>query len=526
MAQAVSNTVNQNVRKSLFTPAKPTVNFNPISQSAKNALSGYKLDYKGGLMAPKAPSTAQPQTQAVQTNTTQQQSHPNISQTLNDLQRQAQGLQSSLNQSVASGQIQSGSPVKGLLTPPKAPTPPTPPQYSSIVGDIQGASTPSGTQTGLVSDLRGAGQGNLQIGQDAREIAKRYGDEIARVGGLGAGAVAGNLSTGSNVVGSGNAAIASQSASARMNALAQGLSSELMGTGQQLTAQNQLAGAYGQALGGANTQQAQTLAGLGTAGSLAQPVQVAPGSSLYSPFGGSSIAGGLGGYADYRTAEQVMGLIDQYPDAGYSYDQNLTPQQNLAMAQQAIQASPTYQKSTFGVPGQSTIAGAQQVQTAQQGYNQAFQNYQNLQAQFNNADMLAENLVNVMTEGGINPLGVQAVDKKWKDVIKQFSDEDQQAFDTALREVQSAYSNLLITGGGTIPSSATEAADVILNPNSTVGAIMAAIKQLKLAGETRLATQGDQVNTYYSQLQGGGGMGGGTQQQMNQGGGSVFAEQW
>lgn len=50
--------------------------------------------------------------------------------------------------------------------------------------------------------------GNRAIGDEARRMSEMYGKEIARVGDLGAGAVAGNLSTGTNVVGSGNAAIA------------------------------------------------------------------------------------------------------------------------------------------------------------------------------------------------------------------------------------------------------------------------------------------------------------------------------
>ena len=58
-----------------------------------------------------------------------------------------------------------------------------------------------------------------QIGNRAAEISDMYGSEIARVGRLGAGAVAGAQSTGTDVVGRGNAAIASQSASNRISAL-------------------------------------------------------------------------------------------------------------------------------------------------------------------------------------------------------------------------------------------------------------------------------------------------------------------
>lgn len=406
-------------------------------------------------------------------------------------------------------------PVKGLVTPGV-----TPPSYGGLVGQLADASKPNQTQTGLVGQLSKTAEGNRNIGQDAKAISDKYAQEIARVGGLGAGAVAGNLSTGSNVVGSGNANLASVAASSRINSLSQAQQAELQGNQQQLTAQNQEAGAFGQALGGANTQQGQQLTGLGTAGSLAAPMQVPYQNQFLNPLTGESAGGGgLGGYAGYNAAEQAMALVRQYPDANAQYNPAETPEQNLQRIQQMVQSSPTYQKGTYGVPGQGNIAGATAVQTAQQGYQSTYQAYTQLQSQLTNAETLADNLQQTMASV-INPTDSRWANSRIKDLQRQFNDTQRAAFDTVIKEVQAAFGNILVTGGGTIPTEATEAYNTILNPDASPKAIMASIQELRRAGTIKLQSQGDQVNTYLQQLQAG----------SNQGGGGAssggFAEEW
>jgi len=182
--------------------------------------------------------------------------------------------------------------------------------FSGLVSRVVGASNPTGVQTGLVSDLQNIGLGNQAIGERAQDISDKYAPEINRIGQLGAGAVAGNLSTGTNVVGSGNANLAAMSVSSRIDALQKAMNAELSGVDKQLTAQSQQAGAFGQALGGANTQQAQQISGLGTATGFAQPVQVPYSNQFVNPQTGQSAGGaGLGGYAGFNAAEQTMELI-------------------------------------------------------------------------------------------------------------------------------------------------------------------------------------------------------------------------
>jgi hypothetical protein len=389
--------------------------------------------------------------------------------------------------------------------------------FPDVLSSLRTASNPNAMQQANLQKLMDAAAGNKDIADEAARISRQYGDEIARVGGLGAGAVAGAQSTGTSIVGAGNAAIASQSASARMSALSQAQQAALAGTAQQLQGQQQTAGAYGQALSGANVQQGQQITGLTNTAQFAQPVQIAPGSTLASPVTGEQVAGGLGGYADYRTAEQVMSLISQYPDVNYVYDQTKTPQQNLQQLQQAIQSSPVYQRSVYGVPGQNSIAGATAVQTAQSGYQGAYQEYNDLLTRKSNAEQLSQNLSAVMQQYGINPTEARFANAKIKDLRRQFNAEGQAAFDTALKELQAAYSNLLITGGGLTPTEAS-ATETLINPDADLNAIMASINQLKLAGETRVRVAGDKVTTYANQLPG--------PTANTSAGGNIFAESW
>lgn len=273
------------------------------------------------------------------------------------------------------------------------------------------------------------------------------------------------------------------------------------------------------------TGQGQQLSALQGAAGLAAPVQVAPGSTLASPISGETVAGGLGGYANYQTAEQVMSLIRQYPDAGYVYDQAKTPQENLMAFQSgALQNSPTYQKGLYGVPGAQTIAGAATTQAAQQGYNTSYQLYQDMNTQLQNADGQAELLLQAVKSSGINASDARFANKTVNEIRRQLSSADLQVFDSALKATQAAYGNLLIAGGGTIPSESTAAYNIILNPNASLSAFEAALNQLKREGQVKLNAQGQQVNTYFNQLQSA--PQGGPTTSSTSGGGNVFAEAW
>ncbi len=212
-----------------------------------------------------------------------------------------------------------------------------------------------------------------------------------------------------------------------------------------------------------------------------------------------------------------MSLIAQYPDAGYQYNASLSPQQNLQQAQSAIQRSPTYQRSTYGVPGQQTIAGASQIQAAQQGYSESVQTYNTLYSQFQNAESLGDNVLNIMKSEGINPTDARYANMSIQNVRRQLSSAQQQKFDTALQEARNAFGNLVATGGGVTPTGAESAYETLLSPNASLGAITAAIEQLKNAGNIRLNAEYQRVQNYYNQLNSGASAGG------NTGGGGLYS---
>jgi hypothetical protein len=208
-------------------------------------------------------------------------------------------------------------PIKGMVTPPTAAKTTPSNSFQGIVNSLINTSSPTKTQTGLLSDIQKGGKRSSEIGGDAKAIADKYAAEINRVGQLGAGAVAGNLSTGTNVVGSGNAAIASQSASSRIEALANALTSELSGNQQALTGNESYIAALTNALGGANTQQQLTQSGLGSAATYAQPSTAGYGQTVFDPLTGT-FTGGSDGLNPQAVATQ---LADQVRSGRMTYEQ-------------------------------------------------------------------------------------------------------------------------------------------------------------------------------------------------------------
>lgn len=425
---------------------------NTVSDSAKRALSPFRIGGTGQLERKQKPQPASPQVAAPQQQAPVQ-SAP-----------QTSGLVAPAPQSTAHA-LQTP-PAPKVQTTASAPAPK--PLFPDIVTSLSGRATQPSTMT--------------TSGMKAYDDAVKYQRDLKE-----------NISQQ-------RADIYSDPVSARVmqgrEAAVQQANLEKLTAAQEAVNQQQQQIGFGQA------QQTLEQSALQQAGSLAQPVQVAPGSTLVSPTGGEQVAGGLGGYVNYQTAEQVMGLISQYPDAGYAYNPSLTPQQNLQNAQAAIQASPTYQKGTYGVPGQNTIAGAAQVQTAQQGFNQATIDYNNLYASFTNADALADNALNIMAQAGINPTDVRYANQTIGKVKRQLSSVQQQKFDTALQEARNAFGGIVASYGGSTPTDIGSAYNTLLSPDASFGAVAAAIEQLKEAGRTRLEAEYQKVSTYYSQLPG------------------------
>ncbi len=417
--------------------------------------------------------------------------------------------------------------VKGLLTPKSSLN------FSGLVGNLASASKPNDTQTGLIKKNTQAAEGNTAIGQQARGIAQTYAPEIARVGQLGAAAGAGYGSTGSNIVGSGNAAIASNNASQRMSALTQAEQAELAGNAQQLTAQSQLQSGYNNALAGANTQQSQQLSGLNNAAGLAQPQVAAFGQTAFNPLTGTY--DGSGGLPDAVLAQYAqMAANGQYSAIPSTITANpvLSAQLNAAAsainpaynpiastAQGNVQSSNIQSLGTAQTAGQAAgiqaqaaapgQAAASNIQTAgttpttaaSAGYQQALTEYNDANTAFSQAKSQGELLKGAIS--GVNGIGARYGNVAVNALANQFGSADYTAFVTTLAEAQQAYTNLLASVGASTPTVNGRQADEILSPSSTPAQIDAAIKALDAAAMAKLNPLYQKVNTYQQNLNSG-----------------------
>lgn len=277
-------------------------------------------------------------------------------------------------------------PVKGVLS------------YPSIVGSLATASNPSAVQTGLIKDISKAGKDNAEIANNARQISEMYGNQIAEIGRLGAGAIAGHRSTGTSVVGEGNAAIASQSASARMSALAAAQEAALQGTGQQLTAQQQLANALSAGLTGATNIQGQTITGLTSAAGFAQPQTAAFGQTVFNPLTGQYEGGG-GLPADVMEQYAQMAANGQYAAIPSFITSNPVLSAQLNVAAKSINPSFTPLTSTGAGAVLQGVPQLQSANTAAEGIRNTIDQYLAANPQLNTSDLAAGNVLKQWLEG-------------------------------------------------------------------------------------------------------------------------------
>lgn len=397
--------------------------------------------------------------------------------------------------------------TKGLLTPPTtAPTPTTP--LSGFVGGLQDKSDPSRDQQAYLKQLaRASERGNL-IGEQAQQIANKYGSEINRVGQLGGGAVAGAKSTGTDVVGRGNAAIASESASNRINALSAALASELQGTQQQLTGAEQGITGLTNALQGANTQQQLGISALGTGGQLAMPSPAQYGQTVFDPTTGSYTSGG-----NMDPQVQAQNLAQQVISGAMTYDQALA---SLGYAGQAgtnflnnaitgVGGNPL-QLQAQGAGQQANVATQTTAGTdiARQGLGDATQQYVQLTNFAQAASQQASDLLNIMNTAEINGQPLIRANMAINRIAEEVSDPNIRAFQTSLQEARNLYARLLSTGGST-PTANDERALVALDGNSTPEATAAAIEQLESSVGNILRAQAGAMQQYQQNLGSGNG---------------------
>lgn len=362
-------------------------------------------------------------------------------------------------------------PNRGLFTNVKDSVSPavTAPTFGGLVSDLRGASAPSSAQAGYVKKIEDVGRLNERLGTKAEDLSKKYGEEIARVGQLGAGAVAGNLSTGTNVVGSGNAAIASQSASQRMSALAQGANTELSGIEKQLAANAAERQALEASLGGSQFQQSTQIGGLGTAAGLASPSGNYP--FVFDPLtGGFTNAGGGGVLTPQQAAQDVMSGKTTYDQAkqalGYLGG---TGEAQLQSAVTALGGNPLTLQAQGAT--QQQVVGDQAAQVA--AYTSAHQQAMNLQNQ----------LADLITTFGLNPSNVNVVNAGLQKIAQNTSSAEYKILSNYLVDVASRYAQILTPSGGsqtdTTRATASSMLDGIAGGNSIIAVMNALDEQAK-----------------------------------------------
>jgi hypothetical protein len=193
-------------------------------------------------------------------------------------------------------------------------------QFNQFTGGLLDNQDPGKAQRDYLRKLEQQSQKGEEIGRRAGEISSRYGGEIARVGKLGAGAVAGARSTGTDVVGRGNANLAAESASNRISSLSAAQAAELQGTQQQLTGAEQGITGLTSALQGANTQRQIGNQALQAGGQLAQPQVAGYGQTVFDPVTGQYSGGG----GNMDPQQQATNFAQQVMNGSMTYDQAMS----------------------------------------------------------------------------------------------------------------------------------------------------------------------------------------------------------
>lgn len=379
--------------------------------------------------------------------------------------------------------------------------------FPSVVSSLANrGTTPNATAIDYTKQAADYGAGAIPIAAHARDIAEQFGQKYADVGQMGARFQAGQLTTGTTPVATGNAAITAQTTAAQQAALAQGQQAALQGIGYQLTGQQQAQQAANQAAGQAYTGQGLEQQALGTAAGYAQPSPAAYGQTVFNPITGQ-YEGGQGGL-DPQTqapslAQRVMSGQMTYDQAvasmGYAGNAGRTFLDN-AIAQAGgnplqLQASGAVQQSNI------QQAGTAGTDIARTGLAQATQDYVAMTSAAQFANQQATAVGSILDKTGLNNVSSTDYNKALNNLRGRFSDTDFIALNTSLREAQIAYTNLLSTGGGT-PTGNEQNAIATLNINQSAAGIKSSIEQLENAVARRLQALDTARQTYQGNLGG------------------------
>lgn len=377
-----------------------------------------------------------------------------------------------------------------------------------------------------VNNVNGAASGNLNIGQNAANIAAAYGKEMGDVNKGFQNLATGDLSTGTSPVAGGNAGLAYQNESGRLQGLATAEQAALQGTGQQLTAQQQAQTGYGQAgqlsgtglnsqIGGATNAANNALSGATSAAGFLAPsqtnVQVPYNNQYLNASTGSPVNPNSSLSMNDAVSLQVAKLkagttspadaqaaLAAYGQAGTNALQNqLGPGWNSNTATGASAA----QQSNTQTAGTATTNANQAV------YNQAVNDSANTQAAVQNVDSFGKILMDPTQNGGINPFDPKIANRTWADVQNQFSGAAQAKFNSTLTALQQKIGDLLQAGGSGTAGQLSTDAKSILDGTANLGTIGQVLDRIGTEGNALQKTLEGKKNDAYKAMQGGSGSG-------------------
>lgn len=457
MAQTTGNT-------SLSTALNNKLNPNPLGTQAvpdwaKNIASGFRLNAQGGLAqglgntplipgsAPKPSTPIKSQTVAPDgTHTVTYHAPAKTDTTTPATSQNAPGTTGT----------PAPAPTTGIWTTPTGATVDTQTGLVKTPAPVTAPSFPS-----TVSGITDIAKGNLPIGQSAADIAASYGQRIADVGQQAAKAQAGYLTTGTTPVAEGGAAVIAQTAAEQQKALATGEQAALMGTGQQLTAE----------------QQAQT--GLTAAGGLTKPELGAYGQTYYSPIGGGTIGQGQGGAFDSAMNTYIqMAANGQYGAIPSTITGN--PVLNAEVIQGAQKANPSFDPVTSGAKGASAV------ELTKQGSA--------VQSQANGAEANFNLMLDIAQKGGVNDMNVPILNTLQQNVQRGLTSSAAVTnFQSLIQSVRSQYASIL--GGGTVTVEALQEAQSLIPQDISITALQALGQNLKKDAQNRVTGINEQIKT-------------------------------
>lgn len=276
---------------------------------------------------------------------------------------------------------------------------------------------------------------------------------------------------------------------------------------------NKLGNIFGSA-SAAGLQSATNIAnrGLTSAGdvlSATNPILGQYGQNNYNSIGGGSAGGNI--QLSGQPASDVSNLTSSVANGQVDYSTAYSQLSSAYGAAVANQLLPAIQKSnpSFNVnasigQGSASQSNAQTTgtigtSTAASGYSSALQNYNQTSTFNSTAQQQGQQVQQILASTGLNNSASNDYTKAINSLSGRLGSTAVTQLNTAMRELQNSYSQLLSAGGGT-PSGQEAAALATLDPNSSAAQINASLQTLEQAAYAKLNSQYQLAQTYYGNL--------------------------